>query len=183
MCHFVTTVLPKTASIVELDAIARKYGHQFEPLANPSIERQIAPDERYFMTTLGHCDCGTPLGALTQGQRKRAKDWATLEQQLLRKGWSKAKVTRHISQKQEKLDSSAESAAHSNAKAIQSWLDFIADVLNSGKTSKLGLLLHFYSGSVGGQINLAGRQTVKRADLSADVLGNLREDTLYEFQK
>jgi hypothetical protein len=182
MCHFVTAVLPKSASHIQLDEIARNHGRQFKPLVNASIARQLAPDERYFITTLGHCDCGTPLGALSPRKPDRAMDWLGLEKQLLKKGWSQTKVARHISQKQDKLQSSAESAAKSTSKEVQTWIDFIDDVLTSGKTSKLGLLLHFYSGSLGGQIDLAGRLTVKCSELTADVLGHMREDTLYEFR-
>lgn len=74
MCHYITASLPGSADHAALDALARGYGRQFKPLSNPDIEAQLQPGERYFITTLGHCDCGTPLGALAQGSR-RSPDW------------------------------------------------------------------------------------------------------------
>jgi hypothetical protein len=181
MCHYVTAVLPKSAAHGDLDALARKHGRQFQPLSNPSIEAQIGPDERYFITTTGHCDCGTPLGALVHGA-SRTPDWSGQEQRLLRKGWSKAKVARAITQKQEDFRASAESSAESNLQTVSSWLDFIGAVLGSGKTSHLGLLLHMYSGSVEGRIDLAGRETVRSTELTGELLGHMKEDVLYVFR-
>ncbi|QSX73505.1 hypothetical protein HIV01_009530 [Lysobacter arenosi] len=181
MCHYVTAVLPKHADHDHLDGIARKHGRQFRRLSNPSIEAQIEPDEQYFITTVGHCDCGTPLGALAQGSTG-APDWLVLEQRLLKRGWSKAKVARSIAQKQDDFLTAAASSASTNLKEVASWLDFIGAVLGSGRTSHLGLLLHMYSGSIESRIELAGREVVRASGLTADVLGNMKEDVLYVFR-
>jgi hypothetical protein len=181
MCHYITAVLPKSAPHEQLDAIARRHGRQFQPLSTPSITSQIEPDERYFFTTLGHCDCGTPLGALARPGGE--PDWPAQEQRLLRKGWSKARAARSISQKQEDYRAAAESSADAGVTATSSWLAFIDAVLDSGKTTHLGLLLHMYSGALEARIALEGRETVRSGALTAETLGHMREDVLYVFRR
>lgn len=141
MCHYITAVLPKSADHARLDSIARGHGRRFEHLPNPSIQAQIEADEQYFFTTIGHCDCGTPLGALARGHGG-TPDWGALEQRLLKKGWSKAKVARSIAQKQEDDRSSSDASAAESRKQLSGWMTFIGAVLGPGEASHLGLLLH-----------------------------------------
>ena len=181
MCHYITAVLPKAADHGALDVLAREHGRQFKPLSNPSIEAQIQPDEQYFITTVGHCDCGTPLGAALHAS-SRSPDWPTQERRLLKKGWSKAKIARAIAQKQEDHRTSAEAATEANLMAVSSWLNFIGAILGSGKTSHLGLLLHMYSGSIESRIELAGREVVASSQATGEFLGQMKEDVLYVFR-
>jgi len=178
MCHYVTAVLPASAPHEDLDAIARAHGRRFEPLANPGVEASIGPHERYFLTTAGHCDCGTPLGALASASR-RSPDWAAQEQRLLRKGWSRAKVARSLAQKQEDDLASKALSRETNLKAASSWLDLIGAVLDSGKTPHLGLLLHWYDGALSGSIGRIGREAVRSPELTGELLGHMKEDVLY----
>ena len=180
MCHYITAVLPESAEHDRLDAIARHHGRQFQRLCNPGVEAQIPPDEQYFLTTVGHCDWGTALGALARGRGD--PDWQALERRLQKKGWSAAKVARAIAQKQEDYRSASATSVDGNRKQLSDWMDFIAAVLSSGKASHLGLLLHMYSGSLESRIVLAGREEVRARDLTVDVLGNLKEDVLYVFR-
>lgn len=182
MCQYITAVLPISAAYDELDALARRYGRQLLPLSNPSIEAQIGRDERYFLTTLGHCDCGAPLGGLIRG-KAHTPDWSAQEQRFLKKGWSTAKAFRAIAQKQEDFQKSADASAETNLQAMSAWLDFIEAVLGSGKTSYLGLMLHMYSGSIQSHIDLAGREFVRSAELGVETLGRMKEDVLYVFQR
>ena len=181
MCHYITAVLPKSADLNGLDALAREYGRQFKPLSNLGVEAQLQADEQYFITTIGHCDCGTPLGALLQGC-SRSPDWSAQEQRLLKKGWSRAKVARSLAQKQEDLRVSSEGSATSNQKAVSSWVEFIGAALGSRMTSHLGLLLHMYSGSIGARIELAGREVIRSTEVTGELLGHMKEDVLYIFR-
>jgi len=181
MCHYITAVLPGSADHSGLDALAHGHGRQFKLLSNPSVEAQLQPGEKYFITTLGHCDCGTPLGALLRGS-SRPPDWTAQEQRLLRKGWGKAKVARTLAQKQEDLRSSSEASATSNLKEVSTWLDFIRAIVGSGKTSHLGLLLHMYGGSIESRLNLAGREAIRSTDVTGEWLGHMKEDVLYVFR-
>lgn len=181
MCHYVTAVLPRSADHARLDAIARDHGRCLERLPNPRVEAQIGPDEQYFFTTVGHCDCGTPLGAFARRHRD-APDWPALEQRLLRKGWSKAKVARSIAQKQEDHRAESEVSEADHRRRLSDWMDFIGAVLGPGKASHVGLLLHMYSGSINAGFELEGRQDIRMADLTAKVLANMKEDVLHVFR-
>lgn len=74
MCLFITAVLPASASYARLDRIAIEYDRQFDPLHNESMEKQLLRSERYFLTTPGHCDCGTSLGALKWAAYRAKQD-------------------------------------------------------------------------------------------------------------
>jgi hypothetical protein len=180
MCHFVTAILPSTAPQSELDAVARKYGRQLRPLASPSMERQLRPDQRYFFTTVGHCDCGTVLGSYHQ-RALQAPDWAVEEQRLLKRGWSKAKVARALAQKRERSASSDEVAEEASTEELASWTRLIAEILQSG-TRELGLLLHSYRGPLDEEIQLKGTEQIAIGDAAGDMLRKMREDVLYVFR-
>lgn len=182
MCHYITAVLPKSADHARLDTIARDHGRRFERLSNPGIEAQIKADEQYFLTTVGHCDCGTALGAFTR-DLGRTPDWPTLEQRLLKKGWSRAKVARSLAQKQEDHRLSSDASAAEHREQLSGWMNFIGAVLGPGKASHLGLLLHMYSGSIDDPIELAGREEIHASKLTIEVLGSLKEDVLYVFRQ
>ncbi|OOG54493.1 hypothetical protein B0E48_14490 [Rhodanobacter sp. C03] len=174
--------MPAEAAHAELDAIAHKYGRQFKPQLNASIKEQINLAERYFMTTTAQCDCGTPLGAHLRGRSLRRGDSMDQRKRLRLKGWSEAKIDRSLQQKQEHLSLHEQANATANSEAMESWVAFICEVLNSGKTSSVALLLHMYDGSVEDHIQLMGREIVHTRDVSAEILGNMKEDVLYEFQ-
>lgn len=181
MCHFVTAVLPASAPHAELDAVAHKHGRQLCPLASPSIERQIRSDQRYFLTTIGHCDCGTVLGS-DNACAARAPDWAVEEQRLLKKGWSKAKISRALAQKQKCFITSDQAAQLASAAELRSWADLISEVLDSG-AREFGLLLHSYRGPLDEDIQLKGVEHVVAGVTTGETLRQMREDVLYLFGK
>lgn len=180
MCHFITAVLPDTAPLAELDAVARKHGRQFRPLASRSMERQLRRDQRYLLTTLGHCDCGTVLGS-SQRSASRVPDWEAEEQRLLKKGWSKAKVARALTQKRESAASSDRDADAAAATEVATWTRLVAEVLDSG-ANELGLLLHSYRGPLDEEIRLAGVERIIADETTGDALRQMRKDVLYVFR-
>ena len=64
MCFFISAILPGSANIRVLARVMDRYGSALKPQSNPGLEAQLQPDERLLLTTAGHCDCGTALGAL-----------------------------------------------------------------------------------------------------------------------
>ncbi len=177
MCHFITAVLPRSANHSALAEIAARHGRALKPQRNPSVEEHLKPGEHYFLTTKCHCDCGTTLGALRRAESKfeRRKSAAEKEEsKLRRKGWSEAKIKRWKEQKAEHL------AKLKSTQDATDWEDLLRDMLNSRQTPFVGLLLHWYSSSIEERIELQGREDVK---VSAETLGRMREDVLYEFQK
>ena len=183
MCHYITAVLPKAAEHQALDAIARKHGRQFRPLSNPGVEEFIQPTEAYFLTTLGHCDCGTPLGTRSRSSGKRKPlDLAAQEKQLRQKGWSEARISRSLSQKREKLFEANLVSEKETKKSTVAWHSLLTEVISSGKTPYVCLLLHFYSGSLQSRIEVSERIATRLSSDTADFLGMMREDVLYEFR-
>jgi hypothetical protein len=63
----------------------------------------------------------------------------------------------------------------------EQWLYFLKDVLASNYTSRIGVLLHDYSGKHGNKIKLQGKETIQSKDLMPLVLLEIQEDIIYEF--
>jgi len=61
------------------------------------------------------------------------------------------------------------------------WLNFLKDALASNYTSRIGVLLHDYSGKHGNKIKLQGKEKIKSVDLTSRVLLEVQEDIIYEF--
>lgn len=90
MCTFITAVLPASADADAVAAIFRAHGRAFIPGAMYATHAVfLAAGERAFHTTLGHCDCGTPLGRATLSSDRDPS--ADMTARLRRKGWSEAK--------------------------------------------------------------------------------------------
>ncbi|MGN6512370.1 MAG: hypothetical protein ACTHKZ_02180 [Lysobacteraceae bacterium] len=180
MCRYVTAVLPPSAAIPAIGAIMQAHGRALRPVSNPRLSAQAGAGARVFLTTAGHCDCDTPLGALADAAR-RAPDWAAEETRLARKGWSRGKVARALRSMRDDFDASLQASAAANRNAILPWLDLVRAVLASGSTPHLDLLLHGFSGPLDAPVELAGRQTVRPTELTGELLGQMQEDVLYRF--
>ena len=164
-------MLPVTAPIPVLDAIARAHGRQFQRLPSPSVEGQLEAGESYFLTTLGHCDCDAPLGQ----SRSRGSDEGEEARKLARKDWSAAKVARALAQKHESAEASFQARA---GEALVRWTYFVRAVLASGYVRELGLVLHQYHGPLDEDVTLRERRRVKVTAALPEVLRDLDEDVL-----
>ena len=181
MCHFITATLPKAAPREALDALARTFGRQFQPMSSPHVTAQLPEQLAYFFTTLGHCDCGTVMGSARQAA-ERAPDWDAEAAKLLRRGWSRAKVERSLEQRQAQAalrQEASEEAARSNPESLEG---FVTGVLQSGLTPELGLLLHSYHGPLDDQFKIVRHEQVPAGASLAEVLPAAEEDVLYVFR-
>lgn len=61
------------------------------------------------------------------------------------------------------------------------WSDFLKAVLDSNFTSRIGLLIHDYSGKHGNKIVLQDKEKIKSEDFLPRILLEVREDVIYEF--
>lgn len=183
MCHFVTAVLPAASAIDAIDTIAQRHGRRLSPLSNPGIKAQLDAGERYFLLASGHCDCGTPLGALASKRGTRAPDVATEAKRLRKKGWSESKIARSLAQAREHQEADAASKDAAHRDAVISWIRLIRDILSSGHTPSLGLLLHFYDGRLDASFRLLSRDSVPASELTDATLLGMNEDVLYLFQR
>lgn len=145
------------------------------------IECQLRPGESYHLTTVGHCDCGSPLGALANLPQDAGDEEAAVSK-LRSKGWSATKIARWQQQKSDQLGARVARERAQMLDRAQPWLDFIEAILVRGGQPYLGLLLHMYDGSVNDGPPYTRRQPVAFVDLDAERLGGMERDVLYEFR-
>lgn len=186
MCHYVTATLPPRAAVTEIRTLAARYQRRLEPLDNPHVNSQLQPREQHFLTTWGHCDCGTVLGSLSHDPAPTPDKSAIKIERLRKRGWSESKIRRwahqreHVAARNKRV---REHEAGLSGNQAEHWLAFITAVLNSGHTPALGLLLHHYSGLISGErVTLVGRQVHRLKAVGPTDLLQMREDLLYEFR-
>ena len=144
------------------------------------MELQLKPGERYFVTTAGHCDCGTPLGAFNA--RHDRDDRISKERKLRLKGWSEAKIARALDQHDAHEAKEHESRLATLESGLAEWLNLVLAWLDSGATPYIGLLLHYYDGPIDAGFTLQGREVKARVAVDTSTLGHIKEDALYEFR-
>ena len=88
MCFYIALVV-RGGDAAIIDQVLREHGRQAKPIANASIASALAPGEAQFLTTVGHCDCGTALAPVTVD---RANERNAQAVKLSKKGWSQAKI-------------------------------------------------------------------------------------------
>src|SRR5688572_23699191 len=103
MCFYVTAILPGNANVAKTREIARLHHLNLDVLHNEHVVGELAPSECQYLTTVGHCDCGTLIGSAVRPESTRhsEKSLAKKEKQLVDQGWSKAKIDRWRSQRQQ----------------------------------------------------------------------------------
>ena len=179
MCHFISAVLPPSADIAALTAVAEKHGRGLRSLNNPSVRKELKTGEKYFLTTVGHCDCGTPLGAHAASA---TDDTHAQIRKLRAKGWSETKIARWGEQRSEHQAQKAATARSASETGIAQWQGFLSEALARSDTPYLCLLIHMYSGALDDDIELSDRQAVKLRDADTAFLDTMSEDVLYEFR-
>lgn len=179
MCHFISAILPASTDIVALASVAERHGRSLRPQNNPSVRKELNADENCFLTTAGHCDCGTPLGAHAAST---PDDTRAQTRKLRLKGWSDAKISRWLEQRGEHRRQKTEAARISSEAGIAHWRAFLAEALARKDTPFVCLLIHLYSGALDGDIDLSGRRVVKLHEADSAFLGAMSEDVLYEFR-
>lgn len=176
MCHFISAVLPSSADLSALVGVMARHGRALKPQINPVLGAQLQAGEQLLLTTAGHCDCGTPLGALERNAaslERRRRSSERKEATLRRRGWSEARIRRWREQQQ-----SHRSGVHQQA-GVTDWERLLTDMLRERHTPYVGLLLHWYGEGADEPIALQGRDTLP---LCMESLGRLREDVLAIFR-
>jgi hypothetical protein len=173
MCYYIALVV-RGSDAATIDGVLRRHGRQAKPISNASIRGAFVTGEAQFLTTVGHCDCGTALApTVTDRAGKRTEQIA----KLAKKGWSQAKIDRWLRDRV-KADDRADERRHANKPdSVDLWSRIIADLLATPGVQHAGLLLHFYSGDVEDEVIEPIRETVPIRDFEAR-LANIREDQL-----
>ena len=184
MCYHLTSTLPKGTNIEPLRPVIERYDMAFDPLKNPNLLSQFRSGELYFVTSKGHCDCGTVLGTLSTAKTFETVVQSKKAQKLRRKGWDEEKIAQWA---RDKIKSKKKSHGRKytpqeiNAETNR-WIQFLRELSQTGNLSHVGLLKHWYSGSLETeQISIKRTEQINLADITTEILTKIEEDVLYEF--
>lgn len=149
MCHYITATLPAGVDPQVIAPIFQRHQRKLEALGNSIVLGQLPRGEQYFLTTGKFCDCGTALGS----QLRRTVEHSPEDEipKLKRKGWSAAKIDRWLNDKRsarERQQLAREEQAQLDTPDAESWQALLQEVLDTTSTQHVGLLLHWYHGSV-----------------------------------
>lgn len=182
MCHFITATLPPRADVDTVRGIATSFRRAWRPIESGPVVAQLAPGETYYLTTPNHCDCGTVLGSANRDAGQEI-DPAQSIRKLKRKGWSESKIDRWLADKRAAAKRTHDKPLEPGELDSKTWNLLLSSVLESGATSKIGLMLHMYSGLITDAEIRLHRTSVSLADITPAFLEGIEEDRLYEFAR
>jgi hypothetical protein len=151
MCYFITLVV-RGSDRAAIATVVTRHGRRAMPIHNPSVESILEPGEAQFLTTVGHCDCGTVLG------HQRGHDQAA---KLAKKGWSPSKIERCLSDRK-RADERRE-----RPDSVDLWSNLVGDLIALPDVQQVGLLLQAYSSDVETEVFNVRRATVDLNDFAA----------------
>ena len=177
MCHFITLIAP-TEDAAAVRAVLERHGRAASPIDNPSVHKVLRDGERQYLTTRGHCDCGTVLAPRHDTpdafEEKLAKEAARMR----RKGWSEAKITRAI-EDQRKADARP---GGGGADSIELWNAVLHDLGEELKLPYVGLLVRFYSGAIATDDFISSRRDVPKGTPRNETLAAMEHDEVTIFR-
>jgi hypothetical protein len=177
MCHFVTLIVP-TDDADAVRAIMDRHGRAADPIDNPSIRKVLREGERQYVTTRGHCDCGTVLAPRHDTPETFEEKLAKEAARMKRKGWSEAKIRRAMEDRR-KADARPSGGGSDSLELWNAVLRGLADEL---KLPYAGLFVRFYSGAIATEVFKASRREVPRGTPWQDALASLEHDEVTVFR-
>ncbi len=171
MCHFVTLIAP-TDDADAVRAIMDRHGRAADPADNPSIRKVLQEGERQYVTTCGHCDCGTVLAPRHDPPETFEERLAKEAARMKRKGWSEAKITRAMEDRR-KADARPSGG---NSDSLELWNAVVHDLRNELNLPYVGLFVRFYSGAIATEVFTATRREVPKGTPWQDSLACLEHD-------
>ena len=180
-------VVPSDASLTECEAILSGFHRSVEKLSNPHVEKVLKPGEVYFHPAGKGCDCGTALGSLRHGDEGRV-DKATLDG-FRKKGWSETKISRWLAERdkvrnrEKRIQAQRELAAQIHANDPDGWCAIIGALQDTLNLQYVGVLLHWYGGSMNSEKLEVERCSVPLDENLGNALYHMEEDKLYVVRK
>lgn len=144
---------------------------------NPSIRNFLREGEHQFLTTRGHCDCGTVLAPRHDTPEAFEEKLAKEEARMKRKGWSGAKIARAIDDRR-KTDATASGGG---SDSLELWNAALHDLRDELKLPYAGLLVRFYAGAIATESFSAARREVPRNVPWQNALASLEHDEVTIF--
>lgn len=140
MCFFITVAVPKAKADVLKEAVPR--GMHIDPVENRSVSNALPSDYTTYLLCSGGCSCGLYQDEIVI--RSEQPDLAKRRIQYEKKGWSDAKIGRALEQSQ-----SSQTPPYEGEEFVGLREDVVGVLAQVAmKVSKLGVLVHWYDGSV-----------------------------------
>jgi hypothetical protein len=178
MCHFITLIAP-TEDAEAVRAVMERHGRAARPIDNPSVRKVLREGERQYLTTRGHCDCGTTLAPRHRSAEGFEERLATQADRMRRKGWSDAKITRFIEDRR-KADARP---GGGGVDSLELWHAALRDLRDELKLPYAGLLVRLYSGEIATERFRASRRQVAKNAEWQEALGSMEHDEVTIFPK
>ena len=176
MCHFITLIAP-TEDADAVRAAMERHGRAADPIDNPSIRKVLHEGERQYLTTRGHCDCGTVLAPRHDTPETFEEKLAKEAARMKRKGWSEAKIARAIEGRR-KADARPSGGG---SDSLELWNAALRDLRENLKLPYAGLFVRLYSGAIATEAFGATRRQVPKNVEWQDALASLEHDEVTVF--
>ncbi len=178
MCHFITLIAP-TDDAEAVRAVMDRHGRAATMIDNPPLRMMLRDGERQYLTTRGHCDCGTVLAPRHDTPEAFEEKIAKEITRWKRKGWSETKIARAI-EDQRKAD--ARPKGSSGDDSLELWNAVLRDLGGELQLPYAGLFIRFYSGDVAADEFQATRRAVANDIPTQDALCAIAHDEVTVFQ-
>jgi hypothetical protein len=142
-----------------------------EPVDNRSLAPHLAPGERVYSTTTGHCDCDSVLGSRKERQAPRSLDSEIAK--LRKKGWSAAKIAKWAATQGPRAEKPT--AVENRSRELEAWQQFL------DAAPSIGVLLHWYRGPLSGRIEVERVENVERKAVDDAFLAGMHYDVIYRI--
>jgi hypothetical protein len=154
-----------------------RHGRAADPIDNPSIRKALRDGECQYVTTRGHCDCGTVLAPRHDTAQLFEEKLAKEEARMRRKGWSGAKIARAIEDRR-RADAKPRGGG---GDSLELWSAVLRDLRTELDLPHAGLFVRFYSGSLATEDFRASRRDVSKGVPWQEALASLEHDEVTIF--
>lgn len=176
MCHFITLIV-STQEDEAVRKIMKRHGRDATPIENPSVRKVLASDERQYLTTSGHCDCGTVLAPNQDYAGNFEKELAHDVARMRRNRWSQAKIDRAIEGRRKAFAKPRSGGSDS----FDLWNAALQDIGSQLKLAQVGLFIRFYSGEITTEVFKVSRREVPAKIGLSDALHSIADDEVTMF--
>ena len=178
MCHFITLIVP-TDNVEAVRAVMDRHGRAATAIDNPSLQSVLREGEHQFLTTRGHCDCGTILAPRHDTAEAMEERFAKDVSRWKRKGWSETKIARAIDD-QRKADARPKGSAGGDS--LELWNSVLHDLGDELDLPYAGLFVRFYSGDIAADEFKPTRREVPKSAPRQNWLGSIEHDEVTIFR-
>jgi hypothetical protein len=177
MCYFITLIAPSD-DMATIGAIMKRHGRAATLIENHSLRKVMRENERQYLTTRSHCDCGTVLALNHNPAEKFEIELVKEQARLKRKGWSAAKIARAL----DDLRKSDAKPKHLSPDSLELWDAALHELVGAMKLAYAGLFVRSYSGAIDTEAFIASRRDVPKDAPWLAALATLNDNEITIFR-